>query len=253
MTATQSRMQAFAAIRNAPTKKTTPVVGPIQQCAHVLDGAIWCDTCAIAQLAYARQLHAKAMAQSTRYAVREAAQNLLTKAVTEYSLTNAGLASLEKQYLSQVQSGQTQKSQKTYAQVQQVKRSRQERSQKARELAAKKLSIMKAAELFTKRHALPQVDITGRATMQNTLLRYTRHAVQRMEERQISETNIQDVLSHQVLVDKRNTYTWGVKGEQVTLIGVFLDEPQGKTFVIKTLWRNDASQAEQNAEMATAQ
>jgi hypothetical protein len=253
MTATQSHMQVFAAMRNAPVKKVSPVVGPIQQCAHVLDGAVWCDACATAQLDYARKLHAKAMSQSTRYAVRAAAQSLLTKAVTEYSITNTGLTSLEKQYLSQVQSGQTQKAQKTYSQIQQVKRSRQVRSQKARELAAKKLSIMKAAELFTKRHALPQVDSAGRATMQGTELRYTRHAVQRMDERQISELDVQHVLSHQVVIDKRNNSTWGVKGEQVTLIGVFLDEPRGKVFVVKTLWRNEASQEEQEAELSTAQ
>jgi hypothetical protein len=253
MTATQSRMQAFAAMRSAPVKRATTVVGHIKQCAHVLDGAIWCDACATAQLNYARKLHAKAMAQSTRYAVREAAQNLLTKAVTEYSLTNAGLISLEKQYLSQVQSGQTQKAQKTYSQIQQVKHSRQERSQKAREMAAKKLSIMKAAELFTKRHALPQVDNTGRATMQGTELRYTRHAVQRMAERQISEADVQQLLSNQATVDKRNSFAWGVEGEQVTLIGVFLDEPKGKVFVVKTLWRNEASQAEQEAELSATQ
>lgn len=253
MTATQSRMQAFAAMRNAPVKKAAPVVGPIRQCAHVIDEAIWCDACATAQLDYARTLHTKAMAQSTRYAVREAAQNLLTKAVTEYSLTNAGLASLEKQYLAQVQSGQNQKAQKTYVQIQQVKRSRQARSQKARDLAAKKLSIMKAAELFTKRHALPQVDGNGRATMQDTQLRYTRHAVQRMEERQVREADIQRVLSQQVVVDKRHASAWGVQGKEVTLIGIFLDEPEGKTFVIKTLWRNDAPQAEQKAELVAVQ
>jgi alpha-N-acetylglucosamine transferase len=160
---------------------------------------------------------------------------------------------LEKQYLSQVQSGQTQKAQKTYSQIQQVKHSRQERSQKARELAAKKLSIMKAAELFTKRHALPQVDSNGRATLQDTKLRYTRHAVQRLEERQVSEADIQRVLSQQVAVDKRHASAWGVQSEEVTLIGVFLDEPEGKTFVIKTIWRNDASQAEQKAELAVTQ
>lgn len=249
--ASQKRQQAFSAMLGASTRKETAITGPVKNCAHVLEGDVWCDMCATAQLKYARTIHQKAMVESSRSSVKAAALNLLTTALREYSLSDKGFGELEATYLSFVQKNDKPRAEKTYKQVQEFSSLRAKRRQEARTKQSKKHAIAIAAQMYTAQHALPPIGKNGKATTDGVTIRYSNHACARMELREVTEAMVDSTFANPASIYKGSGISWSIMGTDVTLAGLFIDESYGKVFLIKTLWRNDASTEEKEAEATT--
>jgi hypothetical protein len=244
--ASQKRQQAFSAMLGASVRKEPIVKGPLKDCSHVLEGDVWCDVCAMAQLKYARAIYQKAMVESSRSSVKAAALNVLTAALKEYSLSDKGFAELKNTYLVFTQKNDKAHAEKTYKQIQEFSSLRAKRRQDARTKQSKKQAI--AAQMYTAQHALPPVGKNGKATTNGATIRYSNHARARMELREVTEAMVEFAFTNPVSLYKGNGVSWSIEGTDVTLAGLFIDESYGKTFFIKTLWRNDAPIEEKESE-----
>lgn len=247
------RQNAMARMLTAPMASPAPkpAAGPVTACTHVLPGAVWCNNCATANLAYARKMYEKATTQSNNPAVHNAAKTLLTKALLEQSITDAGVEALECAYLRAVESVQTTQIMTLWRQLLSAKDTRAQRNQNARSAFLQRAASAKSAAMFETMHALPNMDSNGRVTTASTKTLLTAHASERMTLRNIPLDLLTREFQNPVQIDRPYPHNWRIVGQTITLIGFFIIDDE-KTFVVKTAYRNDASHGEKAQEEQTA-
>lgn len=219
-----------------PVRPRTPQVeipDVLTSCAHVLPGAVWCDLCAQSALTQARQMYQTVMKNSRNVHVQVVARERLTEAVRMFSLSSAGLASLNRQYLDHAAAGRSVDAQQVYEKMMSATREANRVNQVAHENTRKR-SAQRTTAYSTEHGVFPAKDRSGRYTTAGSTLVMTTHASQRQIMRSISADEIAEAFREFSVVSTSQIF--GVNG--VVLCGKFMSVLGSKEFLVRTVYRS---------------
>lgn len=214
----------------APRLNVTPVVIPqkVKNCTHVKPGAVWCQSCATANLAYARMVFEKTP--------DDVAKGLLRDALHEHSLTPSGLAELDQQYVN-ISAVDMARAYSFMLRITHLREEAAQRNKKARETAERQKARETTESSLPVRYVHPPRDDAGKMTTKNVVLRTTHHTSERMDEREIPFGDLVDSLRHPVAFIPQGRGRWKIIGENgVALCGFFEKHPQRMEFVSVTTY-----------------
>lgn len=221
----------------APRLNVTPAVMPqkVENCTHVKPGAVWCQPCATANLAYARTAFEKTPNDVTKKHLRDA--------LHEHSLTPSGFAELDRQYAN-ISAVDMARGYSFILHIAQLREEASQRNKKARETAERQKARATTESSLPVRYVHPPRDEAGKMSTKNVVLRTTHHTSERMDERDIPFANLVESLRHPVAFIPQGRGRWKIIGENgVALCGFFEKHPQRMEFVSVTTYLVQAEEA----------
>lgn len=229
--------------RNRRNTKSAPVTS----CSHVDEGAIWCNDCASQFLVYARKNHAESVSPTAL----SASVNMLKRALSEYRLTSAGIASLERSYADHVAQKKFHEAESIAHQITEVKRLISERNHEAREIKRKRKVTQLNARSFAVYKAVPKT-VDGRISTKDMQFSKSVHARERQLLRHISDQQVNEAFRKPAEFASHSRGKWAITGSnQVILLGVYSEDTEkNQSFRIITVYWVSTPDEEIAAELS---
>lgn len=231
-----------------PTKPTKAVRGK-GVCVHVQEYEVWCGPCAKVALESASKAHARAVTESTKPFVQEAARKLLNEATRMFSLTVEARTDLERKYANAVAEGNMELAAKLSALVAKLTSDAQEHNREARLHRQRDAARRFTASTAKPVHSTPPKDSAGEWTTESAYLVLTNHARERSDLRDVTDAQIREAFTDFDTLTPKGSGNWVVLGKNgITIPGYFTLENGWYKFVVYTVYSVHTSKAVIEAE-----
>lgn len=218
-------------------RKPSPA-SKIKNCVHVDPGAVWCPICASNYRSQAREDYDKALSQSSRGDVIRAARTILSNALLEFALSDAGAKEMEAEYLRLAGLGDFAAAERMHARLKEFAKQASVRNQQARRDQIARNARMNTMASVSQAYVAPPVDKNGQYTMAGCTHMYTNHARERMEQRHISADMVSAGMSHYTAIMPGGSGRWNVTADNgLKICGFFEKYSDNYLFVVMTVFR----------------
>lgn len=237
-------MKPFAAPKPQPKKALN-----IDRCSHVLNGAVWCQECASANLRWHRnEVNRLIKAEASERKI-QGAKKRYAEAFEEFVLTPHGIQELERRY-AEVAAKSRSDGEATLAVLAAKRNEIIQRNRSARRLAAHERMVQSLGSLG-RDYVLPPRNEAGNICLTNVRFQPTDHCSTRMAERNISKDQILSLHESGEYIFSTGRGTWKVMDSNgVTACGFFQQLPERPMiFVATTTYISDMEKLQVNGQM----